>query len=159
MSIKARQCNKPERLFFQTKKELFRWNSNPHHTAYEGDILPTELPRQLSWLVQVSAREGQPVKPNLYSSSSLLVVTLSPTMYVLHCLQQCIYGILTFQRTTTTLAAKNIAQSSMYVSQLMCHIYLVLQPQCTGWFQLILCVTCILHNDNTLPHCPANKPT
>ena len=32
------------------KKELLRWDSNPRHTAYEADALPTELPRQLSWL-------------------------------------------------------------------------------------------------------------
>ena len=31
-------------------KELLRWNSNSRHTAYEADALPTELPRQLSWL-------------------------------------------------------------------------------------------------------------
>ena len=33
-----------------SRKKPLRWDSNPHHTAYEADALPTELPRQLSWL-------------------------------------------------------------------------------------------------------------
>ena len=31
-----------------------RWDSNPRHTAYEADALPTELPRQLSWLGRIN---------------------------------------------------------------------------------------------------------
>ena len=34
----------------ELKKKLLRWDSNPRHTAYEADALPTEQPRQLSWL-------------------------------------------------------------------------------------------------------------
>ena len=34
----------------EEKKELLRWDSNPRHTAYEAVALPTEIPRQLSWL-------------------------------------------------------------------------------------------------------------
>ena len=37
------------------KKGLLRWDSNPRHTAYEADALPTELPRQLSWLGRIKA--------------------------------------------------------------------------------------------------------
>ena len=37
------------------EKELLRWDSNPQHTAYEADDLPTELPRQLSWLGRIKA--------------------------------------------------------------------------------------------------------
>ena len=29
----------------EKKKELLRWDSNPQHTAYEADALPTELLR------------------------------------------------------------------------------------------------------------------
>ena len=64
--IKARQYNNPEHLF-PMKKELLRWDSNPRHTctAYEANALPTELPRQLSWLGRIKATQGQPVEPNL----------------------------------------------------------------------------------------------
>ena len=48
--IKARQYNEPERL-------LLRWDSNPRHTAYEADALPT----QLAGPNQGNTRQGQPV--------------------------------------------------------------------------------------------------
>ena len=41
------------------KKELLRWDSNPRHTAYEADALPTELPRQFSWLGQIKVIQGK----------------------------------------------------------------------------------------------------
>ena len=45
-------------IFFPWKmnKELLRWDSNPRHTAYEADDLPTELSKQLSWLGRIKAR-------------------------------------------------------------------------------------------------------
>ena len=50
---------------FPMKKELLRWDSNPRHTAYEADALPTELPRQLSWLGQIKAVQGKGNQSNL----------------------------------------------------------------------------------------------
>ena len=41
------------------KKELLRWDSNPRHTAYEADALPTELLRQLSWMGPIKAIQGK----------------------------------------------------------------------------------------------------
>ena len=51
------------------KGELLRWDLNSQHTAYEADVLsnvlpdvlPTEQPRQFSWLDQIKAIEQQPV--------------------------------------------------------------------------------------------------
>ena len=43
----------------EMKKELLRWDSNPRHTAYEVDALPTELSRQLSWLGRIKAIQGK----------------------------------------------------------------------------------------------------
>ena len=40
-------------------RELLKWDSNPQHTAYKADALPTELPRQLSWLGQIKAIQGK----------------------------------------------------------------------------------------------------
>ena len=47
------------------KMELLRWDSNPRHTAYETDALPTELPRQLSWLGRIKATQGKGNQSNL----------------------------------------------------------------------------------------------
>ena len=47
------------------KKELLRWDSNPRHTAYEADALPTELLRQLSWLDRIKAIQGKGNQSNL----------------------------------------------------------------------------------------------
>ena len=63
-------------IFFsiENKKELLRWDSNPRHTAYEADALPTELPRQLCWLGRIKAVQGkgnQPVYPNLINRQTL----------------------------------------------------------------------------------------
>ena len=49
----------------ENKKELLRWGSNPRHTAYEADALPTELPRQLSWLGRIKAIQGKGNQSNL----------------------------------------------------------------------------------------------
>ena len=47
------------------KKELLRWDSNPRHTAYEADALPTELLRQLSWLGRIKAIQVKGNQSNL----------------------------------------------------------------------------------------------
>ena len=39
-----------------------RWDSNPWHTACEADALPTEIPRQLSWLGRIKAIQGKQFK-------------------------------------------------------------------------------------------------
>ena len=46
-------------ISFLMKKELLRRDSNPRHTAYEVDALPTELPKQLSWLGPIKAIQGK----------------------------------------------------------------------------------------------------
>ena len=46
-------------IYFSNEKELLRWDSNPIHIAYEVNALPTELPRQLSWLGQIKAIQGK----------------------------------------------------------------------------------------------------
>ena len=38
------------------EKKLLRWDLKPRHMAYEADALPTELPRQLSWLGQIKCK-------------------------------------------------------------------------------------------------------
>ena len=38
---------------------------NPQHAAYDADALPTELPRQLSWLDQIKAIQGKGNQSNL----------------------------------------------------------------------------------------------
>ena len=43
------------------KKGLLRWDSNPQHTAYDADSLPTELLRQLNWLDGIKALQEQKV--------------------------------------------------------------------------------------------------
>ena len=47
------------------KKELLGWNSNPQHTAYKADALPTELPRQLRWMDRIKAIQGKGSQSNL----------------------------------------------------------------------------------------------
>ena len=47
------------------KKELLGWDSNPRHTAYEADALPTELPRQLTWLGRIKATQCKGNQSNL----------------------------------------------------------------------------------------------
>ena len=43
--LKSKQGNITNlNISFSNKKELLRWDSNPQYTAYEADILPTELP-------------------------------------------------------------------------------------------------------------------
>ena len=49
----------------EEEKELLRWDSKPQHTAYEADALPTELPRQLSWLDRIKAIQGKGKQSNL----------------------------------------------------------------------------------------------
>ena len=46
------------------KTKLLRWDSNLRHTAYETDALPTELPRQLSWLGRIKAIQGKDNQSN-----------------------------------------------------------------------------------------------
>ena len=49
----------------ENEKELLRWDLNPQHTAYEADALPTELPRQLSWLGRIKVIQGKGNQSNL----------------------------------------------------------------------------------------------
>ena len=68
------------------EKDLLRWDSNPRHTAYEADALPTEPPRQPSCSNpnQSNARVGA-TYPN------------SPTQQVL----LCVLYMYTYARTYT----------------------------------------------------------
>ena len=52
-------------FFMENKKDLFRWDLNPQHTAYEADALPNELLRQLSWLGIIKALQGKGNQSNL----------------------------------------------------------------------------------------------
>ena len=52
-------CLRASLFPWKVKKELLRWDSNPRHTAYEADALPTELPRQLSWLGRIKGKGNQ----------------------------------------------------------------------------------------------------
>ena len=47
------------------RKKLLRWDSNPQHDAYEANALPTELPRQLSWLGRITAIQDKGNQSNL----------------------------------------------------------------------------------------------
>ena len=47
---KATQHNSPETVIFQRKIGCLGWDSNPQPSALQAMLLPTELPRQLSWL-------------------------------------------------------------------------------------------------------------
>ena len=38
----------PKIVIFKNKKNCLRWNSNPQHSAFQADALPTELLRPLS---------------------------------------------------------------------------------------------------------------
>ena len=40
-------------IIFQRKIGCLRWDSNPRPSAFQAMLLPTELPRQLSWLGQI----------------------------------------------------------------------------------------------------------
>ena len=41
------------------------FESTTYSTAYKADVLPTELPRQLSWLSQIKAIQGKGNQSNL----------------------------------------------------------------------------------------------
>ena len=47
------------------KKELLRWDSNPRHTAYEADALPTELQRCSAGWARIKAIQGKDNQSNL----------------------------------------------------------------------------------------------
>ena len=50
-SFKRKQGNEPQSLFsIFTEKRLLRWDSNPRPPAFKAVALPTEPPRQPSWL-------------------------------------------------------------------------------------------------------------
>ena len=46
-------------ISFSMEKELLRWELNPRHAAHKADALPTEVPKQLSWLGQIKAIQGK----------------------------------------------------------------------------------------------------
>ena len=45
--------------FFQRKMSCLRWDLNPRHSM---NALPTELPKQLSWLLHIQSKASQPDK-------------------------------------------------------------------------------------------------
>ena len=47
---KGTQHNSPETVIFQRKIGCLGWDSNPRPSALQATLLPTKLPRQLSWL-------------------------------------------------------------------------------------------------------------
>ena len=65
------QHNSPKTVIFQRKIGCLGWDSNPRPSACWAMLLPTELPRQLSWLGRIlhtNLKASQPdkqVKSNL----------------------------------------------------------------------------------------------
>ena len=47
---KATQHTSPKTVIFQKKIGCLGWDSNPQPSAFQAMLLPTEIPRQLSWL-------------------------------------------------------------------------------------------------------------
>ena len=66
MNDQSLRLGKAKQLCLKTipekKKSCLRWDSNPQHSAYQADALPTEPPRQLSWAGQMLCK-GKVVSP------------------------------------------------------------------------------------------------
>ena len=52
-------------LSMENEKRAAQVDSNQRHTAHETDALPTELPRQLSWLGRIKAIQDKANHSNL----------------------------------------------------------------------------------------------
>ena len=68
------------------KKKLLRWDSNPQHTAYEADALPTELPRHIhihvcTYVHVINPRHGCAARVTVVVLCVCLCVCLSGTLF------------------------------------------------------------------------------
>ena len=61
---KATQHNSPETVIFQIKIGCLGWDSNPRPSALQAMLLPTELPRQLSWLGRILHTNHEASQPD-----------------------------------------------------------------------------------------------
>ena len=58
------QHNSPETVVFQRKIGCLGWDSNPRPSALQAMLLPTELPRQLSWLGRILHTNHEASQPD-----------------------------------------------------------------------------------------------
>ena len=62
----------PRQLFSKEKELHLRWDSNPHLMHSRCDALPTELPRQLSWLSSKQSKAKQVTEPDKQVNPNLV---------------------------------------------------------------------------------------
>ena len=72
MLRKAKQHNSPKTVIFQRKIGCLRWDSNPRPSAFQAMLLPTEPPRQLSWLGRILHTNQKASQPDKQVKSNLV---------------------------------------------------------------------------------------